>query len=635
MKQLTFLLLLMTGICVRLLAQPLTPQVDSVIMRDGKKVVADVYLPNGGSAALPTILIQTPYNRLFLRYNLPLGIGININGSPYNIVVEDWRGFYGSYAAASGNYDRGKDGYDLVEWIAQQSWSDGKVGTWGPSALGRIQFLTARQKPPHLNCIVPVVASPQYNYQQYYPGGVYREEYVNQLDALGFGLSVFVLANQVYNTLWQYVENVNYYPDSVLVPALMIGGWYDHGPDEMITFFNSLRTSSPANVRDKHRLLMGPWAHGGFGAVQVGTSVQGELNYPMAAGWSDSLALMHFDFYLRNITNGWDVTPYVQYFQMGDDVWASSASWPATGVSPHSIYFSNGGLIPQFPSLASDADTIVYDPNDPSPTVGGPSLTDSLGQGPYDQAPVVESRNDILIYTSDVLPADVVMKGKAEAHLFVSTDRLDTDFAVRLTDVYPDGRSMLVVDGIRRLRFRDGYAAADTGMAVSGSIYEVVVDLPNTAITFVAGHKIRVDITSSNYPRFDHNLNNGGPMYTAGNIFTATNLVYNESVHASYIKLPIDQWPLGVAEAENSNENFLLYPNPTSDKTVVKYLLPQGSTGIIAIRNSDGKLLKEIQLNGRNDQMTINSEMFSNGVYVLSISIDGILKESKRWVIIK
>ncbi len=162
--------------------------VDSIMARDGQKLAADVYVPDtSGGQTYPTILIQTPYNRQFYRINLPLGFGTQTQNMPFAFVTLDWRCFYGSLGACTVGLDRGKDGYDVVEWIATQAWSNGKIGTWGPSALGRIQYLTAKEKPPHLTCAVPLVAGPQYNYQEYYPGGVLREEYVETLDALALG----------------------------------------------------------------------------------------------------------------------------------------------------------------------------------------------------------------------------------------------------------------------------------------------------------------------------------------------------------------------------------------------------------------------------------------------------------------
>ena len=537
---------------------------DSIPMRDDKKLAADIYVPST-PGQYPVILVQTPYNRLYYRINQPLGLG-SLAGLPYALVVVDWRGFYGSASAMVATPDRGKDGYDIVEWIATQTWSNGKIGTWGPSALGKIQFQTAKENPPHLTCCVPLVAGCQFNYSEYFPGGVYRKEYVDQLDNLGFGLSTFLLNNPFYSNTWQYVENANYYPQSIQVPTFMIGGWYDHNVEMMMQLFGGIQTLSPVAVQNKHKLMMGPWAHGGFGTAQVGTCTQGQLTYDEACGWSDSIALRFFDFHLRNIANNWETEPAIKYFQMGENTWQSTTTWPPTGTTPIKLYFnSSNQLSRDLPASANDSAVIVYDPRDPSPTVGGSTLRQDLDQGPYDQAPVVEMRNDIVTFTSPILSENVVMKGTGRVHLFVKSNRPDTDFSIRLTDVYPDGRSMLLADNIQRMRFRNGFRTTDTASMQPNAVYEIDIDIHDLAITFVAGHKIRVDITSANYPRYDNNLNNGGDMYTAGDTLIATNTIFLSNTKASFVELPLISYPSAIADNYATNDQFILYPNPITE----------------------------------------------------------------------
>ncbi len=557
----------------------LTPIVYLIPMRDGKKIAADVYIPSGCTQC-PTILIQTPYKRTNYHLGLPLGIKLNINSSNYIFVITDWRGFYGSAAAAySGSPTTGQDGYDVVQWIAGQPWSNGKVGTWGPSALGRVQFLTAKENPPNLTCIVPQVAGPQENYADYFPNGDYRTEYAEQLDGLGFGISPILLANPVHNNLWTFIEKQNYYPDSIRVPAFMIGGWYDHTIELMLPFFNAIRTQSAPSVQNQHRLLMGPWVHGGHGAAYVGSATAGQLSYTNSAGWSDSLAMLFFDHHLRGITNNWNNSPYVQYYQMGDNLWQSSSTWPPSGLTNYKLYFHPDTSMDLTAPAASSTHSLSYnyDPTDPSPTLGGSTIRLDLNQGPYDQDSAVESRNDVLKFTSAVLVQDVVMKGNAVVHLSVSSNRKDTDFDVRLTDVYPDGRSMLVNDGTCRMRFRKGFTAADTAVMIPGTTYTCDITLPNTSITFKTGHKIRVDITSSNYPRFNRNANNGGVMYPGNNgdslvnPVIATNTIYmDDLIKNSYISMPLTaNPPLAIQESAEDEMNPDVYPNPTTGKFFV------------------------------------------------------------------
>lgn len=607
-------------------AQVLTPVIDSIPMRDGKKLATDIFIPSGCTQC-PVILIQTPYNRIWYRLGLPLGVKLNLNASNYIFVIADWRGFYGSNASAyAGSPTRGQDGHDAVQWIAQQPWSNGKVGTWGPSALGIVQFQTARENPANLVCIVPQVASPfTTSYLSYFPGGVYRTEYVEQLDALGYGLSATLLANPVKNVLWNYIENQNQYADSILVPAFMIGGWYDHTISEMLPWFNDIRTQSPVSVRDKHRLLMGPWVHGGKGAAYVGSSVQGELSYPNAAGWSDSLAMLFLDHHMRNISNGWNSTPYVTYYQMGDNTWQNSPVWPPTGLSNYKLYFHSDLTIDiGVPNSVLTSLSFLYNPNDPSPTRGGPTLRQDMVQGPYDQDSAVESRNDVLKFTTAVLPQDVVMKGSAKVHLTVSSDRKDTDFAVRLTDVYPDGRSMLVNDGIFRMRFRDGYAAADTSVMVPNTIHECTIDLPATALTFKAGHRIRVDVTSSNYPRFNRNANTGNAMYPFGdgdtlvNPLAANNKVYTDgTINNSYITLPLTASPpLAISETGSDDIAVEIYPNPTAGKF---YIHQTKSIDGYEIYNALGEKVSGVD----GDVHTGDLSAQPRGIYFLHIKVRG------------
>jgi hypothetical protein len=605
----------------------LSPVYDSIPMRDGKKLAMTLYQPSGCSSC-PTILVQTPYNRLLYNFGLPLNVGINIDAFSYNMVVVDWRGFYGSNAAAySGSPTQSQDGYDAVEWIAAQSWCNGKVGTWGPSALGKVQFQTAKGNPPHLVCMVPLVAAPQFPYVEYYPGGSLRTEYVEQLDVLGFGTGPVIVANPVHNFVWSYAENLNTYPDSIRVPTFMIGGWYDHNIPNMLEFFNAIRATS-TGVQNEHRLLMGPWVHGGHGTASVGSSTQGQLSYPNAADWNDSLALMFFDYHMRGIANGWNTTPFVQYYQMGENQWKTSAVWPPSGMSNIDLYMhQDGSLTSGMPTGTTAGLSYHYDPQDPSPTIGGCTLRSDLEQGPYDQAPDVESRNDVLIFTSPVLGQDVVMKGQAVAHLKISSDKKDTDFAIRLTDVYPDGRSMLLNDGIMRARFRNGYAAADTMHMTTGTIYDIDVELPATCNTFLAGHRIRVDVSSANYPKYNRNDNSSGVMYPGNSMDSlanpqiANNTVYLNASHASYITMPLVDFAGYIGEQATNIYSTTLYPNPSAGNAVLSLVLVQPENIAVSVTDLSGQMVWNEQRNfvGGSHSFTLNRNGISQGIYLVNI----------------
>jgi predicted acyl esterase len=591
----------------------------SIPMRDGKFLAADYYIPSGCTSC-PVILIQTPYNKNWFHLSLPLGIGNNLPNSDYAFVIVDWRGFYGSVAATVASPNRGEDGYDVIEWISQQTWCDGNVGTWGPSALGVIQYQTAREQHPNHKCAVPLVADPRTRYEDYYPGGVYRTEYVEQLDALGYGLSTFLLANPVKNATWNFVEAQSTYPASINIPFFMIGGWFDHNVDGMLEFFDLLKTQSPLVVRDKHKLLMGPWAHGGSGAASVGSATQGEWSFPNAAGMSDSLAILFFDYYLRGMTsNNWTAfNIYDSYeYETSQMELGTFDLREASNFNPVTYYLRDNAVLGGMTTGTFDT-TIIYDPRDPSPTVGGPTLKPTLDQGPYDQSSIVESRNDIATFTTNSIvgmSGSTTLYGKPEVHLFVSSDRKDTDFAVRLTEVdMSTGESVILADGIRRLRFRDGYAAADTSAGVPGMIYELVIDLPCISHNLYPGHEIRLDVSSSNYPRFDANLNNAGDMYVAGDTLIATNTIYMNPTNASYIKLPINYWS-GVNEKENSNI-INIYPNPTSNQ--INISLPLEENWNISITDITGKIITTQNYFG--NKFNADFSEYSSGIYFIRLT---------------
>ena len=593
----------------------LHPVVDSIPMRDGKKLAADVYIPAGLTSG-PVILIQTPYNRQNYRLSLPLQIGTNVDISKYVFVIADWRGFYGSAAAAVALPNYGKDGYDCVEWIAQQSFSNGKIGTWGASALGRVQFQTAEQNPPHLVCICPLVSGSQYSYEQYYPNGDLRTEYIEQLDALGYGLQAGIMANQLYNNTWQYLENANFYPDSIRVPCYMIGGWYDMNIKDMLTLFSALQTQSPVNVQATHRLLMGPWSHG-----TVGNPVVGQLTFNAASHWSDSLALAFFDYYLRNDSNNWNHSPVIQYFQMGENTWHQTSSWPPAGPNLTNFYMhADGSLNNEVPTNTVDSVSYNYDPTNPSPTYGGPTLRNDLKQGPYNQFDTIEGRNDIAIFTTGVLPANVVMQGNAVLHLKVSSNRFDTDFDVRLTDVYNDSTSIIVNDGCMRMRFLNGATAADTNAIIPGRIYDCTITLPATCITFLAGHRIRVDITSSNYPRFNRNMNTDGVMYPNKNMDTlvnplvASNTVYTNNSNTSYIALPLVDYATGIKDITAAGDFVSVYPKPAGNQLWVSTTYSEGKMKLYDV---DGKIVLSQPLTGNTNMVNVSN--IAAGIYLLSI----------------
>lgn len=604
----------------------LTPITDSIPMADGKMLAVDIYIPSGMTTG-PVILIQTPYNRQISRVvGLPLGIGLNVNSSNYIFVITDWRGFYGSRNSAYfGSPDRTSDGYETVEWIANQTWSNDKIGTWGPSALGKVQFQTAKRNPPHLTCICPLVAAPQFEYNEYFPNGALRTEYVEQLDQLGFGLTTLLMAHPYKDNTWTFTEAANNYPDSIKIPCFMIGGWYDHNTQLMMTYFEQLRQKSFFSVRSKHKILMGPWVHGGHGSARVGDNLQGELSYPNAVSKNDSMALQFFDFYLRNVNNNWESNSVYTYYQMGENKWEQTSVWPPSGVQPVKFYLNSSNKLSNIlPSSNSDSFSFVYNPSDPSPTIGGPTLRNDLDQGPYNQLNGVENRSDNIVFTTEILPKDFVLKGNIIVHLKVSSDRIDSDFDVRICDVYPDGKSMLVNDGVMRMRFRNGFTQAQVAMMVPGQIYDCIITLPATAITFLSGHKIRIIISSSNYPRFNRNMNTGANMYPGNstdslwNPLVANNTVHVSSINSSYIELPLLNFSNSITSTNKENSIFSVYPNPSSNLLFIQIDTNINSNTEISILNQLGQEVMTQSVFSKLTEIDISG--LSPGVYTISIS---------------
>lgn len=585
----------------------MTPTLDNiwVPMRDGDSLQADVYIPAGLDSA-QVILIQTPYNKDLFAYNLPLGTGQNIDNSPYIWVIVDWRGFYGSSGADLSNVNRGEDGYDVCDWIVDQTWHKDRIGTWGPSALGGVQYSTAREQHPNHTCAVPQVAHPQQSYDSYFYGGVLEKARLEQLDALGYGLSPLILANTYYSAIWAYSENTTWYANEIDIPTLQIGGWYDHNIDKMMDWYEACRTNGA--LPNEQWLLVGPWVHGGTGAAYVGSSIQGELTYPNAEFISDTMALDFFAYYLLDSANNWLSTPKITYYELGADQWQSSNNASIEASGSNILYLNQSNQLTAGTGVLSSG--ITVDPANPSPTIGGANLHPSLDQGPYDQISL-ESRNDIEVFETADLPSDVTITGRVKAHLYIECDQPDADISVRLVDVYPDGRNMLIADGIHRMRFRNGFEAADEEFMTPGVIYEVEVVLPFTHYTWQAGHQIKIFVGGNSSYRWDVNLQNGDAMYTAGDTNIAEITIHHSANYGSYLSLPGDNPFLSI---EKSNAiDFSIYPNPANDHLMV---LSDHDLMKFTIFSMDGKIVSQ----GNMQSNQIDLKMLEPGFYFIQFT---------------
>ncbi len=603
-----------------------TIQVPTRVEETGKHfLVADLHSLDT-TVAKPVILIQTPYNRLLYRLagKLPPqagGLGFKYDLEDYHVVIIDWRGFYGSKDAAVSGYDRGLDGYDAVEWIAAQNWCNGKIGTCGGSALGQVQFQTARHNPPHLVCAVPAIKDYKTLYTNYYYGCVFRKEHVESLEKLGFVTTNAILAVNQYNKLWQKVEDSSDYSDEFHVPMLLISGWFDHYPSDVHRAFYDIRRNSDGAVRNLHKLIFGPWTHSG-----VGQEEQGDLLFPEAKGTADEATMKFFERYLLGVENNWEQEPVIKYFMMGANEWRTCNNWYDVKQGTIKYWLHPSGALRTEPVTVAETapDTIVYDPRKPSPTDGGSRFNPfdtTVRTGPVDIRSTVESRKDILIYQTDVLTENLELTGGAVVHLWLSSDRTDTDIAVRLCDVYPDGRSIILTQAIQRMRYRKDPMVP--GLLAPGEPSVVEVGLEQMAHTFKAGHRMKIILSGSDYPMFDINLNNGGDLYKPGDTLVATNLVLRNSVYESYITLPTAK-PVSV-ENESRNTSYswaTVAGNPATDDILIRFGEPVAEHVDVSIYDLQGKMVIQNNtciVDPGSNSLRIPIPGLVPGIYILNI----------------
>lgn len=610
-------LLVFSVLCMSVLHAQLAPTFDDIQipMSDGKFLSADVYVPSGCSGNCEAILIQTPYNKdVFETSGLPLGIGKNLNSQPFVWVIVDWRGFYASASAAVASPDRGKDGYDVCDWIVAQSWHGSKIGTWGASALGGIQYQLINKKHPNHACAVPLVADGQTAYDGYFTGGVLEQARLEQLDALGYGLSTTIYANPYYNTTWSVAESQSDYSDDISIPTLQIGGWYDHNIDRMMRFYKRSRTVAAANVRDKQWLLVGPWVHGGTGLAFVGSPTQGQLSYPNAAFKNNTMAMDFFNFYLRGQANNWESTPKITYYETGNDKWSTSNSDDIASMKQTKLYLSSNKILKM--GVGTGTSSFISDPSKPVPTIGGATLSPNLDQGPYDQSSL-DSRSDVVTFVTDALVNDLSISGKMNLKLNLTSTQPDCDIAVRVVDTYPDGRDMLITDGIKRMRFRNGYTKADEVFMTAGVSYPVTVELPFTNYTWKSGHKVKIYISATHSTRFAVNLQDGGVMYKSGATpKIATITIQHDANNPSSITLPGES-TLGLTD-DVSNATVEVYPNPSKTG---RFYLRNEHLKIVNISTVDGK-----QVAYKTDSEAVELLHAEAGVYIIQFENGSVSK---------
>lgn len=614
-----------------------------VAMRDNVKLATDVYLSET-PGQWPAILVRTPYGKELGSQEL-LGVAILVSQG-YAVIVQDMRGRFASEGVDSLFLDDGwgakQDGYDTVEWIAAQTWCNGKVGTWGASALGIAQYLMAGSAPPHLVCQFVEVGATNLYAQAGFPGGVLLQNLVEGWIA-GQGttyLLPFVFSNPHYNTTWQRL-NLESRFHLVNVPIYHWGGWHDIFTEGTISGFTGLQHNGASGARGKQKLLLGPWTHGTWDERK-----QGELTFPANSTRLDFTEILRwFDYWLQGKDTGIMREPAVQYYVMGaiengapGNEWRSAEDWPVPHQSTPFYFHADGNLTTAAPVSAAAILNYIYDPSQPVPTVGGRNLL--MQAGPYDQRSV-ENRSDVLLFTTPVLTQPLEVIGKIRAKLWVSSSARDTDFTAKLSDVYPDGRSMLVCDGAVRMRHRNSVEREE--LLTPGEVYECEIDLWSTAMVFNAGHRIRVAISSSNAPRFDPNPNTGAPLRADSTKLAATNTLYVESTRPSHMILPVTN---GVTRLQRAPFEATLpaqftlaasFPNPMRAETRIQYFLPRTAVARLAIYNMLGQRVRTlvsglvprgehaVQWDGRDDA----GRFVSKGIYWYRLEVDRAAQSKK------
>ncbi|MFQ5747867.1 MAG: CocE/NonD family hydrolase [Planctomycetota bacterium] len=521
----------------------------SIPMRDGKALLADVFLPpKPGKHAC--VLIQTPYGKESLGRPIggdwtPVGeigrgavsdtLGI-LDRAHYAYVVVDWRGFHGSRAAMQGvdkrKWRRGLDGFDCVEWCAAQDWCNGKVGTWGGSALGKQQFDTAVEQPPHLVCAVPLIAAMGQRHEFYYEGGIYLEGHNKMLDLLGFGVGQKVRQAPLPDApLWRFAKAFTYHPERIAVPCLLITGWWDHFPDFVIRTFEDVRSRGGPQAQKASRLLIGPWDH-----VGVGLKKQGDLEFPGAELASARAAKAFLDFHLRGVRNGWDDTPRVRYWQCGENRWHEAASWSGIPREEVALRLRGGTILlpgEEPPKREGEAPLhYTYDPRHPSPTLGGANLP-PMKHGPTRQNALLD-RKDQLVFRTKTLETPLELNGNAELGFRFLCNRKDCDFTARLCDEDEEGSLVLVVDAAQRARLRRGKVE----LLDPGKSHAIALRFPVTAYTFVPGHRLALIVSSGNWPRYERNPDTGAGFWDPDQALDVEVALLQDRSNAPLLKLP-------------------------------------------------------------------------------------------------
>ncbi len=579
------------------MAAPYSIKVDfnvPVPMRDGATLYADVFRPDA-AGRFPALITRTPYDKTSPANRTGTLDVVRAAMNGYAAVVQDVRGRYASDGDFYTFVNEINDGYDSIEWLASQPWCTGKVGTFGISYVGATQWLAAKSKPPSLAAIAPGFTAHDYHEGWTWQGGAFElgfnlswaigalssanwgkisaqlglgaddlSKLIAAKDSLCGGFSHLPLsdmphlkdglapyyydwiAHPEYDDYWKNVCIQESHSD-IAIPAFNVGGWYDIFLGGTISNYTGMRANGASHAaRSGQRLLIGPWIHSG-----APLNVSGEYNFgARSAAAAIDLAgafLRYYDHHLKGEDNGVPDEKPVRIFVMGINEWRYEDAWPLDRAQPTPYYLHSGGrantlngdgaLAPEAPA-DEPTDSYLYNPANPVPTSGGGLCCDPafMAPGAYDQRPI-ETRPDVLVYSTPPMERDTEVTGPISVTLYASTSARDTDFTAKLVDVEPCGYARNLTDGIIRARYRTPRQTA--AFVNPGDVYEYSIDLWATANVFKKGHRIRLEISSSNFPRFDRNMNTGEPIGSDSAFLPALQTIHHSAAHPSHITLPI------------------------------------------------------------------------------------------------
>ncbi|HTV60445.1 MAG TPA: CocE/NonD family hydrolase [Verrucomicrobiae bacterium] len=552
--------------------------------RDGVTLYADIYRPKA-DGKFPVVLMRTPYDK---STGWAVDPAFLIASHGYVVIIQDVRGRYTSEGEWYPFRHESADGYDTVEWAAALPYSDGKVGMMGASYVGATQMLAAIAHPPHLAGICPQVTASNYHDGWTYQGGAFEQwfdqNWTTQLagdtlhrmiekntdaligaptlpltayplfnyDSLPAGSSASAelapyyldwLAHPDYDEYWKQWSIEEFFPQ-IQVPVLNVGAWYDIFLRGTLRNYMGIKAHGGSEAaRNGQRLLIQIGGHAGFGK-RIGDVDFGDeaVKFPYT-----QVVIDWYDYLFKGVHNEFSTDKPVRLFLMGDNAYRQEADWPPPEAKPASYYLhsdgsanslrGNGSLSLKEPK-AEPIDKFTYDPANPVPTIGGPLCCDAehYEPGPRDQR-AAENRDDVLVYSTKPLAEDLEVIGPVSLDLWVKSSAVDTDFTGKLVDVAPDGLAMDVAEGILRMRYRDSQEKPD--LMNPGQVYKITVDMVATGNVFKKGHVLRLEVSSSNFPRFDRNLNTGAVQSTSKDFVSATNTVLHDSEHPSAVVLSV------------------------------------------------------------------------------------------------